>query len=596
MSRAYEYLLEFKDRAVGNMKRLSAEAGILDRKTKAVGDEMSRTERKSRSLGNEMRRTESSGFGLGRMFGGLRGQIASYLTVAALLGGTSYLSKAASNFEQTTIAFETMLGSAERGSNTIRELNQFANVTPFTNDDVFKASKSLLAYNIQAEELIPTLTSLGNIAAGVGMDKMPQLVLAFGQVKAATRLTGMELRQFTEAGVPLLDELAKVTGKSVAVIKEDLIPSGKIGFDLVSTAMANMSKEGGKFFNLMERQSTTFGGRLSTLQGKIGLLAVEYGTGLNKTLRPAVEGALYATDQLLYSAKSLTDKYKDQVEKVDQLTHVSQPLIDKYRELTSKAKLNKDEQTELKTITEQLGEALPGIVTEWDKFGKALKISADEFSRFKGLQEDFLKQRNADAILEKRISLQSALIRGGSLYRDLNNEKKFDQNVFGLISKSYYEKHKDRILAGTRSDYRAIMGDESGHGEIGTLINELRELNGLRKLTAKEIAKFNGNNRDDFSGYRSLISQKFPPLADAGNGGTGKPTGGLSDDVNAGLDGITAGGTKSITINFQGGIKFAENIDISVAQLQQGLDQLEPQMREFFARLLQSGLHTGTGG
>lgn len=124
----------------------------------------------------------------------------------------------ASDMQQAKVGFTTMLGSADLATKTLKELSDFAKKTPFTFPSIVEASQRLLAYNIQAEDLIPTLTTLGNIASGVGMEKMPQLILAFGQVKAATRLTGMELRQFSEAGVPLLQALVDQANKAGGVL------------------------------------------------------------------------------------------------------------------------------------------------------------------------------------------------------------------------------------------------------------------------------------------------------------------------------------------------------------------------------------------
>ena len=130
--------------------------------------------------------------------------------LVATLGvvGKSFLDNA-SMIEQSRIAFETMLGSSDKARKLLTQLSDFARKTPFDLPQVIEGSQRLLAYNVAAEDIIPTFTMLGNIAAGVGKDKLPQLILAFGQVKAATHLTGAELRQFSEAGVPLLDTLAK---------------------------------------------------------------------------------------------------------------------------------------------------------------------------------------------------------------------------------------------------------------------------------------------------------------------------------------------------------------------------------------------------
>ena len=179
------------------------------------------------------------------------------------LGGAAI--KAAADMEQTRIAFQTMLGSAEKADVFIKDLVQFAKTTPFELRGLEESSKKLLAFGFAQEEVIPNLKVLGDITAGVGTDKLPQLILAFGQVKAATRLTGMELRQFTEAGVPLLDELAKQMGKTAGEVQE-MVSNGEIGFDKVQKALMGLTAEGGRFENLMQKQSQSLGGMISNLK------------------------------------------------------------------------------------------------------------------------------------------------------------------------------------------------------------------------------------------------------------------------------------------------------------------------------------------
>ncbi len=117
--------------------------------------------------------------------------------------------RSAADYEQIRIAFETMLGSADKARVLLKQMSDFAAQTPFQLPQVVEGGKRLLAYGVEMKNIIPTFQTLGDIASGVGVEKMPQLTLAFGQVKAASHLTGMELRQFSEAGVPLLDALVK---------------------------------------------------------------------------------------------------------------------------------------------------------------------------------------------------------------------------------------------------------------------------------------------------------------------------------------------------------------------------------------------------
>lgn len=198
----------------------------------------------------------------------------------------------ASAYEQSAIAFEVMLGSADKARKMLKDVSRFAATTPFDLPELVDTTKRLLAYNIEAEKIIPTLTSLGNITAGIGREKMPQLILAYGQVRAATKLTGAELRQFSEAGVPLLDALAKQFNVTEAAILE-MVSKGKVGFADVEKAIASMSGEGGKFYGLMERQSKTFDGTISNLRDNFTQMAMEIvGISNDGTIR---EGSVFQT-------------------------------------------------------------------------------------------------------------------------------------------------------------------------------------------------------------------------------------------------------------------------------------------------------------
>lgn len=191
--------------------------------------------------------------------------------------------KAAGDFEQTQIAFTTMLGSAEEAEIMLKNLADFAKRTPFTLTGIEEQSKKLLAYGISAENLMGDIKALGDISAGVGTEKLPQLTLAFGQVAAAGKLRGQEIRQFTEAGVPILEELGKVMGKTAGEIQE-MTSRGEIGFEDVRKAMMSLSGEGGRFEDLMTKQSETVQGKFSNLQDTLQLMAREIGATILPTV------------------------------------------------------------------------------------------------------------------------------------------------------------------------------------------------------------------------------------------------------------------------------------------------------------------------
>lgn len=193
------------------------------------------------------------------------------------LGVTKALSTAAwraytlaGNLQQADVAFTTMLWGAEAARKMLQDLSDFAANTPFELTGVRQTAKQLLAYGIEAHKIIPTLKALGDVSAGLSVP-MEQVAYAYGQVKSATKLTGNDLKQFINAGVPIIQELAKNMGVAESKIK-DMVSAGKIWFADVEKAFQTMSSEWGKFANLMEKQSDTMMGAWSNLQDSIDSL------------------------------------------------------------------------------------------------------------------------------------------------------------------------------------------------------------------------------------------------------------------------------------------------------------------------------------
>lgn len=150
-----------------------------------------------------------------------------------------------------------MTGSAETATKHLADLKRFALETPFQFGDLVEYSKRLQAMGTETDDVVSVLRTLGNVAAGVGTEKLPQLILAFGQVQTTGRLMGTELKQFREAGVPILDELAKAYGTTTAKM-EEMISEGKVGFESVRYALERMTEEGGRIGPQMQEQSRTF--------------------------------------------------------------------------------------------------------------------------------------------------------------------------------------------------------------------------------------------------------------------------------------------------------------------------------------------------
>lgn len=172
----------------------------------------------------------------------------------------------AADFENATVSFKVMTGSAERAKDLLEELTKLGIETPFKSGELIKQAQTLKAYGVETEDLVDTLRTLGDVASGGSGgsldERLGRLVLAFGQTRSQGKLMGQELRQFANAGVPLIESLAKVVGRPVPAVR-GLVEAGRIGTREVAEALNLMTGPSGQFFNLMEERSKTVEGRWS---------------------------------------------------------------------------------------------------------------------------------------------------------------------------------------------------------------------------------------------------------------------------------------------------------------------------------------------
>lgn len=182
-------------------------------------------------------------------------------------------------FQQTEMAFKTMLQSEEKANTLMKELIRTAAITPFGVDDVTEGAKQLLAFNVAAEDVNKTLIGLGDVSAGMGI-RLSDMVMLYGTTIAKGKMDTMDLYQFLNRGIPIADELAKVMGldlnNAIAEVQKQ-IKAGKVTSDVFIQAMQNMTAEGSKFGGLMEAQSKTITGQISNIEDAIEQMFNELG-------------------------------------------------------------------------------------------------------------------------------------------------------------------------------------------------------------------------------------------------------------------------------------------------------------------------------
>lgn len=173
----------------------------------------------------------------------------------------------ANQLEQDLIALETMIGSAAGAQLHLDNLKRFAASTPFELPGLIDASKVLLAFGFTAEEQIPLLTRLGNVAAGTGSN-VSELGKIFGQISAEGKLTTERFNQLVERGVPIGPALAKTMGIAESGLR-DAMRQGKITAEVFRQSFEGMADA--EFGGLMDKQSQSIAGRLSSLRDNVSL-------------------------------------------------------------------------------------------------------------------------------------------------------------------------------------------------------------------------------------------------------------------------------------------------------------------------------------
>jgi tape measure domain-containing protein len=269
------------------VQKLTSSVDKLDNESKGAGNNV-------QQLGGKVGGTASMFASMGAMLGG-----------AAVVGGITALGKAAfqsaSQYESLSISLGVLLGDASKVPSVLAEWKKFSDVTPFEPEQVNKAGKALLAFGFEAESLVPLMTKIGDVAAGTGKD-FNELAVIYGKAKVAGRLMSEDINQLTEAGIPIMDELAAVLGTTADQVKE-MASKGAITFPLFEQAFGRLVGSGGKFGGMMDKLSQSTDGILSTLKGEFDGLLREIGTAFLPVIKELALAAIPAIKNALVSLK-----------------------------------------------------------------------------------------------------------------------------------------------------------------------------------------------------------------------------------------------------------------------------------------------------
>lgn len=214
--------------------------------------------------------------------------------------------KLGSDFEQTKIAFTTMLGSAERATSFLADLKAFAAGTPFEFPGLVDAARRLQALGFASDQVIPSLRAIGDAAAalGGGAQMIDRVTLALGQMQSKGKVSAQEMNQLAESGINAWKILAEGMGKTIPEVMK-LAEKGMINAArAVPEILEGLNKQ---FGGMMEKQAQTLAGQWSNVKDKITFIMMDLG----EALAPAAQRAMDALQPIIKIAEGMVAAFKD---------------------------------------------------------------------------------------------------------------------------------------------------------------------------------------------------------------------------------------------------------------------------------------------
>lgn len=235
----------------------------------------------------------------------LKRAFALMFSVSAIRGYVTQIARVRGEFELQQRSLQAILQNKDEADRLWQQTIQLAVRSPFQVKELVTYTKQLAAYRVESDKLYDTTKMLADVSAGLGVD-MNRLILAYGQVKAANYLRGTELRQFSEAGVNILEELAKyfteVEGRAVSVGDVfERVSKRMVTFADVEEIFKRITSEGGVFYNMQEIQAETLKGQISNLRDAIDIMLNEIG----KEGENAMKGSIATLRELISNWKEV---------------------------------------------------------------------------------------------------------------------------------------------------------------------------------------------------------------------------------------------------------------------------------------------------
>lgn len=269
----------------------SAAKGVADA-TREVQDATEEASRATRQHKKDVEDLNSETRNQSTLLRSLRGAAAAYFSIDGARRFVTELTRITGEFEKQQVSLRAILQDVAGADALFDKIKRLAVVSPFSVLDLTTYAKQLSAFSVPLDEIYDTTKMLADVSAGLGVD-MGRIILAYGQIRSASFLRGQELRQLTEAGIPILAELAKqfeeLEGRAVSVGEVfDRISARQVPFEMVEKAFKDMTGEGGKFYEMQEVLADTLAGKISNLRDSYEIMMSSIGNANSGVLKGAV--------------------------------------------------------------------------------------------------------------------------------------------------------------------------------------------------------------------------------------------------------------------------------------------------------------------
>lgn len=495
----------------------------------------------------------------GRLLGGLKNLMSRYFSIYTISSFLQKVAEMTGYFQQQQVALEGILGSAAKAQSVLNDIRSFSLKSPFQTKELVSFTKQLSAFGVGGDDLFPTVKRLADISAGLGVD-MSRIILAYGQVKSASVLRGQELRQFTEAGVPLVKDLAdkfsELNGKLVTtgdIFK--MISERKVSFEMVSEVLSDMTAEGGKFYKMQESITDTLYGQIQKLKDMWTLALESFGKATGGWLMKIVKGFQGLIQKIPSIASGLTaafmvDRlitYADQLRRIISLTlrakatmsmwsgvagaaigaisYVITNLVMKARELGRRmneaaTSVQKDTNRMVRGLSE-LSNKINAANVGTKKYADAVSALSSNYGEF--LSDDFIKKLSktddtarqlADSFKSVALSIKEVIKEQG-LYKSAVAKGDAAADAAGIRTRANLSKKGVRSRFGVSESTNQMNESLSryinnGGYQLGSFIDLITD---IAATTISEEAKNGTNLKDIDDALKTAIKSMFSDLS-----------------------------------------------------------------------------------